>query len=521
MPSKKDILFSEDLQKKIHKGVNTIADCVAATMGPGGQVVLIEGQPYPTANKDGVTVAREVCLVDPFERLGADLIREAAKKTNDIAGDGTTTATVLARAIYNEGYKLISAGQNPVQVKRDIEEATKEVVKNLTAMAIPVDSPEKLEQVASISSNDPELGKIIAGLMSQVGPDGLITLEESPSFGIETEITQGMKLEGGYLRAEMANNPEKMTFEMQDCSILVIDKKITMVTELLPIMEDMSKKGKKDVLLICDSLEGEALAFTLLNLAHKTFRIVAMRCPGIGDHRRREQMKDICALTGATYIGEETGKELKDLKADVLGKARKVLVTKDHTSIIEGEGAKENVDIRIGTIKAELETTKSDYDEQKLKERLAALTGSCGVIKIGGINEVEVKEKKQRVEDAVGATRAAQEEGIVAGGGTAIIRASAKAGLQTDAVFRACCAPLKTIAENAGKNPEVVLEKVLSLPQDSNESYNAKTDTYEDLMKAGVVDPVLVTRTALENASSIATLLLTSKAALVTHEEKK
>jgi len=520
----RDILFNREAQEKLKRGVNTIADAVAATMGPSGQCVAIENAAgYPTLTKDGVTVAREVSLVDRFERLGADMVREAAKKTNDIAGDGTTTATVLARAIFNEGYKLVAAGENPVTVRQNIEQATAEVVKNLAAMATPVDSLEKLEQVASISANDRELGKVIAGLMDEVGKDSLITLEESPSFGIETELTKGMKLEGGYVSPYMVTNPEKMIAEMADCPVFVCDRKITLAQEILPLMEDMAKKGQKDLLIVTDNVEGEALAVLVVNKQRGVFNGVAMRCPGIGDHRRREQMRDICALTGATFISEETGKDIKEIKSDVLGKARKIIVSQDHTTIIGGYGKQEDVDIRIGAIKSELESTKSDYDEQKLKERLGHLTGSVGVIKIGGTNEVEIKEKKQRVEDAVNATRAAQEEGIVVGGGIALLRAATSLNDRSvaSAVLNACQSPIKTIAENAGKNGEVVLEACLKLPKDSNEGYNAATDTYEDLMAAGVIDPVKVTRTALENASSIACLLLTTKAALVTSEEKK
>lgn len=510
----KEILFEREAQAKVHKGVNIIADCVAATMGPGGQVVAYQSHSGPVLSKDGVSVAKEVDLEDPFERLGADLIKEAAKKTNDIAGDGTTTATVLARAIFNEGYKRISAGENPIEVKKEIEKSTQEVVKNLTALAVPVDSPEKLEQVASISSNDKELGKIIAGLMNEVGPDGLITLEDSPSFGIETELTKGTKLEGGFISPYMVTDPEKMLAEMKDCPVYVCDKKLTLAQEILPLMEDMSSKGMKELLIVCDTIDGPALATLIVN--QRGFKAVAMRCPGIGDHRRREQMKDICALTGATFVSDESGHDPKEVKSSVLGKARKVLVTQTHTTIIEGAGDQSQIDIRIGGIKAELESTKSDYDQQKLKERLANLTGSVGVIKIGGTNEPEIKERRQRIEDAVNATRAAQEEGIVVGGGTALIRAS---HLYCGILSKSCEAPLRTIAQNVGKNGEVVLEKVLALT--GNEGYNASTDTYEDLMLSGVIDPLKVTRTALENASSIACLLLTTKAVMVKKEEKK
>lgn len=508
----KDIIFGQEAQERIARGVETIARAVGSTMGPGGQVVAIETQQAPTLTKDGVSVANQVDLVDPYEKLGADLVKQAARKTNDDAGDGTTTATVLAHALYVHGRKKVLAGQNPVSVKEEIERDVKQVILNLSSSAIPVDSPEKLEQVATISSNDPELGKIISGLITEVGKDGLITLEESPTFGIETELTQGMKLEGGYLRPEMVTDTSKMVAEMENCPILVIDRPLTATAELLPVLDDIINKGTKQVLLITDNLEGEALAFVTIN--QRLFKCVVVRCPGLGAARRREQMKDICALTGAVYVAEETGKELKDLKSDVLGKARKVIVSNSHFAIVGGEGKQEDVDVRIGSLKAEIEATQSDYDEQKLKERLANLTGKVGVIKIGGMNEVEVKEKKQRVEDAVNATRAAQEEGIVAGGGVALVRAS-----QDTSIEEPLSTPLKTIAENAGKNGDIILEKTLDLR--GNMGYNGRTGTFVDLVQAGVIDPLKVTRSALENASSVACLLLTTKAAIVNHREEK
>ncbi len=519
----REILFDQEVQEKIQRGVNLIADCVAATMGPSGQCVAIENtHGFPSLTKDGVTVARHVDLKDKFEKLGADLVKEAANKTNEIAGDGTTTATVLARALYNEGHKLVVAGENPVTIKKQIEESVSAVLNNLTSMAVPVDSLEKLENVASIAANDKELGKIIAGLMYEVGKDGLITVEENPSFGIETELTKGMKLDGGFISSYMVTNAEKMVAEMSDCPVFVCDRKITLASEILPLLEAMAKQGKKELLIIADNVEGEALAVIVVNKQRGVFNCVAQRCPGVGDHRRREQMRDICAMTGATLISEDTGKDIKEVKLDVLGKARHVIVSKDYTTIVGGYGKQEDVDLRIGAIKSELASTKSDYDEQKLKERLGQLTGSVGVIKVGGTNEVEIKEKKQRVEDSINATRAAQEEGIIVGGGIALLRASA--GLDdrgvAGAIVRACQSPLKTIAENAGKNGEVVLEKCLTLATQS-QGYNAVTDTYEDLMAAGIIDPLKVTRTALENASSIATMLLTTRAALVMAEEKK
>lgn len=510
----KDILFGDDFQRKCAKGIETIYEAVSATMGPKGQVIIIErpGQ-APIASKDGVTVAREVVLVDKQEQLGAHLVKEAAQKTNDIAGDGTTTATVLAYAIYREGRKLIMAGENPVTVKNQIEADTKLIVSELQKQAVPVTTREALEQVASISANDPVLGKVIAGLMDEVGKDGLITIEQSPTFGIETERTQGMKLEGGFLSPYMVTDPERLVFESQDCPVFVTDKKITLAAEVLPLFDKMVKKGLKDLVIIADNVEGEALATMVVNKQRGVFNSVAMRCPGIGDHRKREQMRDICALTGATFFSEETGKNLADATPDHLGKARKVTITKDHTILIGGYGKQDQVDIRVSAIKAELAETKSDYDQIKLKERLGHLTGSVGVIKIGGTNEVEIKEKKQRVEDAVNATKAAQEEGVVVGGGLALLRASN--WLLEGVVKKACEYPMRTIVENAGKNADVVLSQGF----EDNIGYNAAKDRYEDLMAAGIVDPLKVSRTALENASSIACLLLTAKAGLTVHEK--
>lgn len=519
----KQILFTGEAQEKIANGVNIIADCVAATMGPKGQVVLIENfSTDPSFTKDGVSVAKQVELSDKFEKIGADAVKEAASKTNEVAGDGTTTATVLARAIYREGHKLIAAGENPVIVKRGIDQATAEAVKELVSMAVPVDSLEKLEQVASISANDKELGRIIAGVIEQVGKDGLITVEENASFGIETELTNGMKLESGFISPYMVTDPSSMKAELNDCPVLVTDKRITMVTELLPVLDKLAKSGKKELLIIADNVEGEAFSFLVVNKQHGTFTAVVVRATGIGDHRKREQLRDICAATGALFVSDDTGKKLEDLKLEDLGKVRKAVVTKDFCTLIDGAGKKEDVETRIGAIKAELATTKSDYDQIKLKERLGRLTGSVGVIKIGGTNEVEIKEKKQRVEDALNATRAAQDEGIVVGGGVSLLRVSQ--ALKTDLIGSQCVRnaltyPLTTIAENGGKNGQVVLEKCLA--ESGDFGYDAGKDEYGNLMERGIIDPVKVTRTALENAASIAGLLLTSKAVIVIEPEKK
>jgi chaperonin GroEL len=411
-------------------------------------------------------------------------------------------------------------GENPMDVKSKIDGETAAIVEKIRKMSVPLG--ERLEEVASISANDWELGKTIACLVREVGDDGLVTVEESPISGVETEITKGMKLDSGYVAPWMATNAERMNADFSDCPVLVTDRHVTLLSEIVPLMDKLAKKGKKEMLIVADGIDGEALAAVFLNAQHGTFRAAAIRASGIGDHRKKESLRDICAATGATLISDETGKALKDVTPELLGNARKVTVGRETTLIVGGSGKQEEIDKRIGAIKAELETTKSDYDQTKLKERLARLTGSAGVIKVGGTNDVEIKERKHRVEDAVHAVRAAQAEGIVVGGGIALLNASVDADVLRDALR----VPLRTIAENAGKNADVILENCLKFPgmpliTGANNGYNAATDTYEDLFAAGVIDPAKVTRIALENAASVAGLLLITEVSIVIEPEKK
>lgn len=513
MPTK-ELLFKSEAEKKISLGVEKVASAVASTMGPKGHAVMYEGiDSKPVFTQDGVTVAREISLEDPFEKLGADAIKEASAKTNDVAGDGTTTAAVLARAIYNEGKKRISNGENPTDVRAKIEKETKEAVEKLRAMAVPADTIEALEQVATISSKDAELGKTIAGLINQVGTDGLVTIEISPSFGVETEITSGMKLDTGFVANWMVTNPDRMNTRLDECPVVVTDT--TVGLELGTLMSALAQKGHKRMFIVADGFNPEALALMYTNGAQGKFVSVGIRASGIGEKRKMEELLDLCAVTGATLISETTGKTIKDAKVEHCGFARQITVSSKDTVIVEGAGKQEEKDKRISVIRAELAETKSDYDKVKLKERLARLTGSAGVIKVGGTNEAEIKERKDRVEDAVNAVRAAQSEGIVVGGGTALLNASV--GLE--AILEPLRAPLRTIVGNAGKSADVILDKCLTLPM--GEGYNAATDTYGDLISMGVIDPLKVTRTALENASAVAGLLLITECAIVNKREAK
>lgn len=511
--STRQILFKEEAQAKIARGVDIMADAVGATMGVKGHTVMFESyDSKPIFSCDGVTVARNIELEDPFEKLGADAVKEASAKTNDVAGDGTTTAAVLARAIYKEGRRRITNGANPTDIKAQIEHETLEAIRSLTSMAVPADTTEMLERVATISSKDASLGKLISGLVAEVGKDGLVTIEVGPSLAVETEITRGMKLDTGFVQPWMVTNPAKMSTQLDECPVMVTDA--TIGAELANVMNELAKKGQKKLFIVADGFTNEALALMYTNGAQGKFVTVGIRASGIGDKRKVEGLLDICAATGATLISETTGRTVKDAKPELLGTARQITVNAESTLIVEGAGKQEEVDKRIAVIRKEHEETKSDYDKVKLKERLARLTGSAGIIKVGGINEAEIKERKDRVEDAVNAVRAAQAEGIIVGGGTSLLNASV--GL--DLLKEPLRAPLRTIAENAGKSSDVVLEKCLTMTVGG---YNAATDTYEDLMAVGVIDPLRVTRTALENAAAVAGLLLLTEVAIVTKRENK
>ena len=526
----KQLAFHEEARRSMEKGMDTLANAVKITLGPKGRNVVLEKKwGAPTITNDGVSIAKEIELEDPFERLGAELVKEVAKKTDDVAGDGTTTATVLAQAITKEGLRVVAAGANPIALKRGIEKAVDAVVAYILGESKEIESKDEIAYVGAISANnDMEIGEIIAEAFDKVGKDGVITVEESQTFGLELELVEGMRFDKGYISAYFVTDPERMEAVLDDPYILIANQKISAVKDLLPILEKVMQAGKS-LLIIAEDVEGEALATLVANKIRGTFRSVAVKAPGFGD-RRKAMLQDIAVLTGATVISEEVGLKLENATLDLLGQARKVIVTKDDTTVIEGQGDPEQVKGRVNQIRAELEKSDSDYDREKLQERLAKLAGGVAVIKVGAATEVEMKEKKHRVEDAVQATKAAVEEGIVPGGGTTLL-ASAQAldklegDLEGDErsgvgiVRRSLEAPLKQIATNAGFEGGVVVEKVRTLPK--GHGLNAATGEYEDLMKAGIIDPAKVTRSALQNASSIAALFLTTEAIVVEKPQKE
>ncbi|MBU1179673.1 chaperonin GroEL [Patescibacteria group bacterium] len=524
----KQISFNEEARQALKRGVDKLANAVKVTLGPKGRnVVLDRGFGSPTITKDGVTVAKEIDLEDKFENIGAELVKEVASKTNDVAGDGTTTATVLAQAIVQEGIKNVAAGANPVEIKRGIEQGVARVVEELKKSSKAVETNEEIEQVASISANDKEIGAIIARTMAEVGKDGVITVEESQSFGIENEVVKGMRFDKGYVSGYMITNAEKMEAEYEDAYILITDKKISSVQEIVPILEKVAQAGKKELVIIAEDLEGEALATLVVNRLKGVFNTLAVKAPGFGD-RRKAMLEDIAILTGGKVITEDIGLKLDSVELDDLGRARRVVATKETTTIVEGAGEKEKIDARVSGIKKELELATSEFDKEKLQERLAKLSGGVGVIKVGAATETEMKEKKHRIEDAVSATKAAVEEGIVPGGGVALLRVSGaleSAGLTGDQAVglnilkKALEEPLKQIAINAGQDGAVVVDKVRR--SEDAVGYNAATDNYEDLVKAGIVDPTKVVRSALQNAASIASMLLTTEVAVTDLPEKK
>jgi chaperonin GroEL len=528
--SAKEFRFSEGGRNAILNGVNVLADAVKVTLGPKGRNVVIEKSfGAPMVTKDGVTVAKEVELTDRFENMGAQMVKEVASKTNDDAGDGTTTATVLAQSIYKEGAKMVAAGYNPMDLKRGIDTAVAKVVEELKKMSKKVQGDSDIKQVGTISANgDEEIGSHLAAAMAKVGKEGVITIEESKTAETTLEVVEGMQFDRGYQSPYFITNQERMEAILEDGMVLLYDKKISSMKDLLPVLEQVVQLNKP-LLIIAEEVEGEALATLVVNKLRGTLHVCAVKAPGFGD-RRKEMMQDIAILTGGRVISEDLGNKLENVKLADLGKAKRITVDKDNTTIVDGAGKRTEIDARVKSIKSQVEETTSDYDKEKLQERLAKLAGGVAVIQVGAATEVEMKEKKQRVEDALNATRAAVEEGIVPGGGIALLRSSKvlanfkesnedrQAGV--DIIRRACQSPVRQIAFNAGEEPSVVVDKIIS-KDDTNWGFNAATEEYTDLVKAGVIDPVKVVRSALQNAASVSSLLLTTEAMIAEKPKKE
>ncbi|SES45026.1 chaperonin GroEL [Pedococcus cremeus] len=523
----KIIAFDEEARRGLERGMNTLADAVKVTLGPKGRNVVLEKKwGAPTITNDGVSIAKEIELDEPYEKIGAELVKEVAKKTDDVAGDGTTTATVLAQALVKEGLRNVAAGANPMALKRGIEKATEAVSSQLLEMAKDVETKEQIASTASISAADPQIGEMIAEAMDKVGKEGVITVEESNTFGLELELTEGMRFDKGYISHYFVTDTERMEAVLEDPYVLVVNSKISGIKDLLPLLEKVMQSGKP-LLIISEDVEGEALSTLVVNKIRGTFKSVAVKAPGFGD-RRKAMLGDIAILTGGQVISEEVGLKLDTAELDLLGRARKVVVTKDETTIVEGAGDQDQIQGRVNQIRAEIEKSDSDYDREKLQERLAKLAGGVAVIKAGAATEVELKERKHRIEDAVRNAKAAVEEGIVAGGGVALLQATKaafeKLELEGDEatganiVRVAAEAPLKQIAINAGLEGGVVAEKVSNL--ESGWGLNAATGEYVDLIAAGIIDPAKVTRSALQNAASIAALFLTTEAVIADKPEK-
>lgn len=532
----KQISFHSDAREALKRGVDTLADAVRITLGPKGRNVILE-RPYgsPVVTNDGVTIAKDISLADRVENMGAEIVKEVASKTNDIAGDGTTTATILAQAMIAEGMKNIAAGANPMGIRRGIEKATQVVVAHLKEISKPIASDKKddLKHVATISANDPVIGEKIAEVLQQVGKDGVVTVEESPTFEVSHEIVEGMQFDRGYVSAYMVTNTDRMEAVYQNPYILIADKKISSLAELLPVLEKIAQTGRKELVIIADDLEGEALTTLVVNKIRGTFSALAVKAPGFGD-RKKEILEDIAVLTGGKVISDEIGIKLENVELDMLGEAGKVIATKENTTIVDGKGDKGNIAARAAQIKKNIEDASSDFDREKSQERYAKLMGGVAIIRVGAATEVEQKEKQHRIEDAVAATKAAIEEGVVVGGGVALVRAtdaleklanSMKDEILHDhrvgvmIVKNAIERPLWQIAENAGVSGAVVVAEVKK--REGNEGYNAAADVYEDLMVAGVIDPTKVTRSALQNAASAAAILLTTEAAVSDIPEKE
>ncbi|HEY1989191.1 MAG TPA: chaperonin GroEL [Acidimicrobiales bacterium] len=518
------ITFDEEARRSLECGMNKLADAVRVTLGPEGRnVVLDKKWGAPTITNDGVSIAKDIELEDPFERIGAELVKEVAKKTDDVAGDGTTTATVLAWAMVHEGLRNVAAGANPMSLKKGIEDGVEAAVASLRGIARDTDSKGQIAQVASISAADTEIGGMISEAIDKVGKDGVITVEESQTFGMDMDLVEGMRFDKGYISPYFVSDPERMEAVLEDCYLLLVGSKITAVRDLLPLLEKVMQSGKS-LAIIAEDLEGEALATLVVNKIRGTFKSVAVKAPGFGE-RRKAMLQDIAILTGGQVVTEEVGLKLESVGLDLLGQARKIVVTKDETTIVEGAGSEDEIKGRINQIKAEIENTDSDYDREKLQERLAKLSGGVAIIKVGAATEVELKEKKHRIEDAVSTTKAAIEEGVVPGGGVALLRAQAAIDGVADKlegdeatgariVSRAVEEPLKQIAVNAGLEGGVIVDKVRNLKKPT-QGLNAATGEYEDLFEAGVIDAVKVTRSALQNAASIAALFLTTEAVIV------
>jgi len=525
----KELLFSTEARAKLKRGIDQLAEAVKVTLGPKGRNVVIDKRfGSPTVTKDGVTVAKEIELSDPIENMGAQMVKEVATKTSDLAGDGTTTATILAQAIFREGLKNVTAGANPMELKRGIERAVEAVVEQLRSVSVPSAGKKEIAQVGTISANnDKEIGNLIAEAMEKVGKDGVITVEEAKGLETTLETVDGTQFDRGYLSPYFVTDPEKMEALLEDPYILIHDKKISSMKELLPILEKVAQSGKP-MLIIAEDVEGEALATLVVNKLRGTLKVVAVKAPGFGD-RRKELLRDVAVLTGGQVISEEVGLKLENVTLTDLGRAKRVVIDKDNTTIVDGKGKPGDIQGRIAELRAAIEKSTSDYDREKLQERLAKLAGGVAIISVGAATETEMKEKKARVEDALHATKAAVEEGVVPGGGVALLRAQSaldkikgtedeKVGVEI--VRRALEEPIRMIAQNSGAEGSIVVARVKE-SKDKNFGYNAATDVYEDLVKAGVIDPTKVTRTALQNAASIAGLLLTTECVLVEKKEEK
>lgn len=522
----KTIAYDEEARRGLERGLNALADAVKVTLGPKGRNVVLEKKwGAPTITNDGVSIAKEIELEDPYEKIGAELVKEVAKKTDDVAGDGTTTATVLAQALVREGLRNVAAGANPLGLKRGIEKAVEAVTARLLDSAKEIDTKEQIAATAGISAGDSSIGELIAEAMDKVGKEGVITVEEAQTFGLSLELTEGMRFDKGYISGYFVTDPERQEAVLEDPYLLLVGSKVSTVKDLLPLLEKVIQAGKP-LLIIAEDVEGEALSTLVVNKIRGTFKSVAVKAPGFGD-RRKAQLADIAILTGGEVISEEVGLSLETAGIELLGQARKVVVTKDETTIVEGAGDAEAIQGRVAQIRTEIENSDSDYDREKLQERLAKLAGGVAVIKAGAATEVELKERKHRIEDAVRNAKAAVEEGIVAGGGVALLQAApalddlkleGDEATGANIVRVALSAPLKQIAFNAGLEPGVVAEKVSNLPAGSG--LNAQTNEYEDLLSAGVADPVKVTRSALQNAASIAALFLTTEAVVADKPEK-
>jgi chaperonin GroEL len=529
MPAK-DLLFEESARRQLKNGIDALAQAVRVTLGPRGRNVAIDKKwGAPTVTHDGVTVAKEIELENPFQNMGAQMLKQAATKTNDVAGDGTTTATILAQAMVTEGLRNVTAGANPMLIKRGIEQATEAAVAEIKRIATPVNGREDLERIAAISANDAEIGSLFAEAMEKVGKDGVITVEESKTLKLEVEYTEGMLFDRGYISPYFISNPDRMLAEVEDPYILITEKKISSISDLLPVLEQLIQSGRKELVIIAEDVDSEALGILVVNKLRGVLNVLAIKAPGFGD-RRKEMLRDIAILTGGEVISDELGKKLENTTIEDLGRARRVTATKDETTIVEGHGTDDAIRARINQIKAQMAETTSDYDREKLQERLAKLTGGVAVVKVGAATEVELKEKKARVEDALQATRAAVEEGVVPGGGVALLAAARALNelhlapdmqVGVEILKRALEEPTRQLVNNAGLEGSVVVQNLRVRQQTNpNEGFDVVTEQYTDLIKAGIIDPAKVTRSALENAASVAAIILTTDALVTERPEK-